>query len=55
MQQAIPLYQCVVRLSVELLESGGFRRPAEQEVIGRFVECGDPDHGFARIRCEDCG
>jgi hypothetical protein len=27
----------------------------EDEVIDRFLECGDPHHGFARIYCDACG
>jgi hypothetical protein len=27
----------------------------EGQVIERFIECGDPHHGLARIRCDACG
>ncbi len=30
-------------------------RRVEQNVIDRFLKCGDPHHGFARLRCGDCG
>jgi hypothetical protein len=32
----------------------GFLRPIVEEVIGKFLECGDLSKGFARIRCPDC-
>ncbi len=27
----------------------------KERVIERFIECGDPHHGFARIYCDACG
>mgnify|MGYP001188946179 FL=1 len=39
----------------ELREAGRFQRAVEERTIERFVECGDPHHGFARIYCESCG
>ena len=30
-------------------------RRVEENVIDRFLECGDPQFGFARLRCADCG
>jgi hypothetical protein len=27
----------------------------EKRVIERFIECGDPHQGLARIRCDECG
>ena len=39
----------------ELREAGRFQRAVEERAIKRFVECGDPHHGFARIYCETCG
>ena len=34
-------------------ESGYFR-PIIQEVVERYLDCGNPRSGFARIRCPDC-
>jgi hypothetical protein len=42
----------VRRHAGELRESGRIRRPVEQQVIERFIACGDPHHGFARIYCD---
>jgi hypothetical protein len=33
----------------------GFWRPYVMDVIYRYLDCGDPHFGFARIKCEDCG
>jgi len=33
----------------------GFFRPIIQEVVERYLDCGNPRCGFARIRCPDCG
>ena len=33
---------------------GGYFRPIIQEVVGRYLDCGNPRSGFARIRCPDC-
>jgi len=33
---------------------GGFFRPIVKEVVERYLDCGNPRCGFARIRCPDC-
>ena len=33
----------------------GFLRPIVKEVVERYLDCGNPRCGFARIRCSDCG
>jgi hypothetical protein len=33
----------------------GFFRPIVKEVVDRFLDCGNPRCGFARVRCPDCG
>jgi ribosomal protein S27E len=33
----------------------GFLRPIIKEVVDRYLDCGNPRCGFARIRCPDCG
>jgi ribosomal protein S27E len=32
----------------------GFCRPIVKEVVERYLDCGNPRCGFARIRCPDC-
>jgi ribosomal protein S27E len=32
----------------------GFFRPVVREVVERYLDCGNPRSGFARIRCPDC-
>jgi len=32
----------------------GFFRPIVKEVVERYLDCGNPKCGFARIRCPDC-
>ena len=44
-----------MRHGKELREAGRLRRAVEEQVIERFIECGDPHHGFARIYCDACG
>jgi ribosomal protein S27E len=39
----------------ELRASGRVRRAVERNVLERFLGCGDPHRGFARIRCAGCG
>ncbi len=53
--RASPLWQCARRHAKELREAGRLRRALEERVIERFIECGDPHHGFARIYCDACG
>jgi hypothetical protein len=31
----------------------GFFRPVVKEVVERYLDCGNPRCGFARIRCPD--
>jgi ribosomal protein S27E len=33
----------------------GFLRPIVKELVERYLDCGNPRCGFARIRCPDCG
>lgn len=33
----------------------GWWRPVTDEVVGKFLQCGDPHYGFARVRCPECG
>ena len=55
---ASPLWQCAKRHASELRASGHAsnrpRRAVEQQVIERFIACGDPHEGFARIYCDTC-
>ncbi len=53
--RASPLWQCARRHAKELRDAGRLRRAVERQVIERFIECGDPHHGFARIYCDACG
>ena len=53
--RASPLWQCAARHAKELREAGQFQRVVEERAIERFIECGDPHHGFARIYCDACG
>ena len=32
-----------------------FQRAVEERAIERFIECGDPHHGFSLIYCDACG
>jgi ribosomal protein S27E len=32
----------------------GYFRPIIHEVVERYLDCGNPRSGFARIRCPDC-
>jgi len=33
----------------------GYFRPVIREVVEKYLDCGNPMCGFARIRCPDCG
>jgi len=33
----------------------GYLRPIVQEVVDKYLDCGNPKCGFARIKCSDCG
>ena len=33
----------------------GFWRPVTDEVVSKYLQCGDPHYRFARIRCRECG
>ena len=36
-------------------KSFGYFRPVIQKVVGKYLDCGNPFCGFARIRCQKCG
>ncbi|MBI5908935.1 MAG: transposase zinc-binding domain-containing protein [Betaproteobacteria bacterium] len=38
----------------QLRSEGRLQRLLEERVIDRFLKCGDPHHGFARIYCPKC-
>jgi hypothetical protein len=46
--------QCATRHAGELRASGRIGRALEGQVIERFIACGDPREGFARIYCDAC-
>ncbi len=57
-----PFYQLVERFYPEFKavyeeryqQRYGFWRPAIHRAVEKFLECGDLQHGFARVRCPDC-
>ena len=52
--RASPLYQCAERHVGELRTEGRLKRLTEEKVIARFLKCGDPHRGFARVYCPQC-
>ena len=60
--KASPLWQCLQRDFDRFLEvyeeryqaRYGFLRPIIPEVVNKFLDCGDLERGFARIRCDHC-
>ena len=57
-----PLWQCLSRHFTAFLAGYeeryqsryGFLRPVIPEVVNKFLDCGDLEHGFARVRCDHC-
>jgi ribosomal protein S27E len=33
----------------------GYFRPVIQDVVEKYLDCGNPMGGFARVQCPDCG
>jgi ribosomal protein S27E len=33
----------------------GYFRPIIKEVVEKYLDCGNPHCGFARVRCRECG
>ena len=60
--KASPLWQCLFRHFDAFLgqyeeryrKGYGFLRSIIPEVVNKFLDCGDLEHGFARIRCDHC-
>ena len=60
--KASPLWQCLSRHFDTFLETYteryqpryGFLRPIIPEVVNKFLDCGDLERGFARVRCDHC-
>ena len=60
--KASPLWQCLFRhldacrgqYEECYCKSYGFLRTIIAEVVNKFLDCGDLEHGFARIRCNQC-
>ena len=61
--QATDYYRCVedyfetfVRIYNEhFSRQYGFWRPYVEQVIYRYLDCGNLRNGFARVKCKDCG
>jgi hypothetical protein len=53
--RASPLYQCVTHHYDELEAGGHFTRSVEEQVLSRFIDCGNLHQGFARVYCDNCG
>ena len=57
-----PLWKCLSRHFDTFLNTYeeryqrryGFLRPIIPEVVSKFLDCGDLEQGFARIRCDHC-
>ena len=60
--KASPLWQCLSRNFDTFLRDYeasyqsryGFLRPVIPEVVNKFLDCGDLERGFARVRCDHC-
>ena len=60
--KASPLWQCLTRHFDAFLADYeeryqphyGFLRPVIPDVVRKFLDCGDLEHGFARVRCDHC-
>ena len=60
--KASPLWQCLSRHFDAFLEGYeeryqsryGFLRPIIPQVVNKFLDCGDLEQGFARVRCDHC-
>ena len=60
--KASPLWQCLQEHFDRFLDAYeeryqsrfGFLRPIIPEVVNKFLDCGDLERGFARVRCDDC-
>ena len=53
--QSSDYYKCVENHDEHFSRQYGFWRPYLQQVIYRYLDCGDFHNGFARVRCGDCG
>ena len=57
-----PLWQCLKRhfdafcagYEARFQPRYGFLRPIIPEVVGKFLDCGTLEQGFARVRCDHC-
>ena len=60
--KASPLWQCLTQhfdrfqavYETRYQSRHGFLRPIIPEVVNKFMDCGDLERGFARIRCDHC-
>ena len=60
--KASPFWQCLSRHFHDFLESYeeryqsryGFLRPVIPDVVNKFLDCGNVERGFARVRCDHC-
>ena len=53
-----PLWQCLCAHFYDFVqaypEKYGFLKPVVEDVVNKYLDCGDLTKGFARIYCENC-
>ena len=57
-----PLWQCLQAHFQEFLQAYpeqyekkyGFLKPVVEDVVNKYLDCGDLERGFARVRCDHC-
>ena len=47
--------QFLQEYEVRFEKAYGYFRPVISDVVEKYLDCGNPMSGFARIRCPDCG
>ena len=60
--QLSPLWKCLCRHFYDFVQAYpeayekkyGFLKPAVEEVVDKYLECGDLSKGFARLHCDKC-
>jgi hypothetical protein len=60
--KASPLWRCLSAHFYDFVQEYpekyekkyGFLKPIVQEVVNKFIDCGDLTRGFARVRCDTC-
>ena len=48
------VYRGLIIFFIRFEKEYGYLRPIVENVMDKYLDCGNPKNGFARLKCKDC-